>query len=293
MNLITSRAVIGAYYARLDTNPGLAWVNGISNLFNSDQESETYAWLGQSPALREWVGGRHAKGFTENGITIRNKHYESTLEVALADVRRDKSGQIMARVSDFADRAQTHWASLLSTLLINGASALCYDGQYFFDTDHVGYDDTGAEVSVSNMQAGAATPWYLLSARNFIKPLIFQKRRNYQFVPKDSLTDDNVFDKNEFVYGVDARVNAGYGLWQLAHGSKAALDATTYDAARTAMASLRGPNGKSLGITGDLLVVPPALEGTAKRLLTAEKEANGADNIWRGTAELLMVPDLA
>ena len=61
---LSSRAIIGAYYARLEVNPGMAWVDGISNLFNSDQSSETYNWIGQTPAMREWIGSRQAKGFT-------------------------------------------------------------------------------------------------------------------------------------------------------------------------------------------------------------------------------------
>jgi len=136
MDLITSRAVIGAYYARLDAGSNMAWINGCSNLFNSDQESETYAWLGMTPALREWVGGRQAKALKESSVTIGNRHSEATLEIALRDVRRDKSGQIMARVNDLADRAQTHWASLLSALLIAAETGVCYDGEYYFDTDH-------------------------------------------------------------------------------------------------------------------------------------------------------------
>ena len=135
-SILSSRAVLGMYYARLEANPGLAWVNGVSNLFNSDQASETYPFLGQSPAMREWVGGRQAKGLSANSLTITNKHYESTLEIALRDMRRDKTGQIEARVNEFADRSMTHWASLLSTLIINGTSTVCYDGQFYFDTDH-------------------------------------------------------------------------------------------------------------------------------------------------------------
>jgi len=134
--LLSSRAIMGMYFARLEMDPGMAWIDAISNLFGSDQSGETYAFLGQSPAMREWIGGRQAKGFTGNGITILNKHYEATIEIQKKDLRRDKTGQVLARVDEFADRGQTHWASLLSALLLNGASTLCYDGQYFFDTDH-------------------------------------------------------------------------------------------------------------------------------------------------------------
>lgn len=133
---LSSRAVIGMYYERLATLAGISWVNSVSNYFTSDQASEEYAWLGMPPALREWIGGRQAKGFSQNGITITNKHFEATLEIALRDMRRDKTGQIEARVNEFAQRGDSHFASLLSTLIANGPSTVCYDGQYFFDTDH-------------------------------------------------------------------------------------------------------------------------------------------------------------
>lgn len=134
--ILSSRAVRGMYFARLETDPGMAWMDSVANLFGSDQASETYVFLGQSPMMREWIGGRQAKGFTGQGITIVNKHYEATLEIQKKDARRDKTGQIRARVDEFADRGQTHWASLVSAAVVNGATSLCYDGQYFFDTDH-------------------------------------------------------------------------------------------------------------------------------------------------------------
>lgn len=135
-SILSSRAVVGMYYEALAAANGIGWIDGVSNYFGSDQASETYPWLGMPPALREWVGGRQAKGFSQNGITIANKHFEATLEIALKDLRRDKTGQIRARLAEFAQRGQSHFASLLSTLIVNGPSTVCYDGEYFFDTDH-------------------------------------------------------------------------------------------------------------------------------------------------------------
>lgn len=135
-SILSSRAVAGMYYARMESNPGLAWVDGVSNMFTSDQASENYAFLGQTPVMREWIGGRQAKTLGANNFVIVNKHYEATEQFALTDLRRDKTGQIQVRMNEFTDRAQTHWANLVSTLLVNAASTVCYDGQYFFDTDH-------------------------------------------------------------------------------------------------------------------------------------------------------------
>jgi hypothetical protein len=147
--ILSSRAIIGMYYARLEANPGLAWVNDASNIFNSDQGSETYAFLGMSPAMREWIGGRQAKGLRANNLTIVNRHFEGTLEIAKKDARRDKTGQIVVRVNEFADQAQLHWASLLSQLLLDGPTTVCYDGQYFFDTDHQEGDSPTQSNSIS------------------------------------------------------------------------------------------------------------------------------------------------
>jgi len=152
---LSSRAIIGMYFARMEANPGLVWVNGISNLFTSNQASEDYKFLGFSPAMREWIAGRQAKGLRGNEFSIINKHYEATLEVARRDLRRDKTSQIQARVEEFADRAATHWASLLSTLLINAESTVCYDGQFFFDTDHSegssGAQSNDISVTIANL----------------------------------------------------------------------------------------------------------------------------------------------
>ena len=133
---ITERQVIGWYFMALAASTGAGWINLISNFFTSDQDIETYPWLGMSPAMREWIGGRNAKGLRESFLQIRNKHFEATLELLVKDLRRDKTGQVRARLEEFAARANTHWASLLSILILAAASTVCYDGQFFFDTDH-------------------------------------------------------------------------------------------------------------------------------------------------------------
>lgn len=131
-----SRAIIGEYYMALAQKTMASWAPGVSMEFRSNQESETYKWLGQTPALREWIAGRQAKGLRDNGITIANRHYEATVDIRVEDIRRDKTGQIFLRTRELAGRSVQHWAKLLTTLIEGGSSTVCYDGQYFFDTDH-------------------------------------------------------------------------------------------------------------------------------------------------------------
>ncbi len=149
MEKITERQVIGTFYKALEEYTGAGWVGSVANYFTSDQDKEDYAWLGMAPALQRWVGGRGAKGFTENNIEIENLHYEATVEILLRDLRRDKTGQVMTRVREMARRTNEHWADLLTTLIINGPSTTCYDGQYFFDTDHSEGDSGTQSNSIS------------------------------------------------------------------------------------------------------------------------------------------------
>jgi len=151
---LTERQVIGMFYKALSQDTGAAWLNALTNLFQSDQASEEYAWLGQSPVMREWVGGRNAKGFRENSLTIRNKHFEATIEILVRDLRREKSGQAALRIQELATRSNAHWASLVSTLIVDGESETCYDGQYFFDTDHE-EGDSGAQSNDINVDISA------------------------------------------------------------------------------------------------------------------------------------------
>jgi phage major head subunit gpT-like protein len=88
----------------------------------------------------------------------------------------------------------------------------------------------------------------------------------------------SVFFNKEFTYGVDARCNVGFALWQLACGSRQTLDATSYEAARLALQNMTGDGGRKLNVTPSLLVVPPSLEGAARRLLNSEYKSGGETN---------------
>jgi len=133
---IGSRYIIGRFYQTLEETILRSWVEAISMYFGSDQDSETYKWLGMSPAMREWIGGRNPQGLRQNGITIENKTYEASLEVSVDDLRRDKTGQLRVRIDELAVRAVQHWMKLLTTLIEDGESTNGYDSQYFFDDDH-------------------------------------------------------------------------------------------------------------------------------------------------------------
>ncbi|OZA18509.1 MAG: hypothetical protein B7Y02_01430 [Rhodobacterales bacterium 17-64-5] len=188
-----------------------------------------------------------------------------------------------------------HVEMLVFALLAAGFTTNCYDGQFFFDTDHPILDQNGNATTFANTDGGAGTPWFLIDVSRSIKPVILQVRKDFgDIVAKDKVTDDNVFDLNEFRYGVDARMNAGFSFPQLAWGSKQTLDAAHYETAKAALGSMKGDYGRPLGLgTKLLLVVPPSHEGAGRKILQSALVNGGESNPWAGTAELVVVPWLA
>ena len=263
-----------------------------TTIMSTTRENE-YGWLGSVPNVREWIGDRVVNSISQSGYSIRNKSYENTISVSRDDIEDDNLGTYTPMFRSLGDAAGVHYDQLVFALLKAGFSTACYDKQYFFDTDHPVLDGNGNPISVANTDGGSGAPWFLIDDSRYLKPVILQKRKDWNLVRKDQETDDNVFDRKEFVYGTDARHNVGFGFWQFAWGSKQALDATHYEAARAALSGMKGDYDRPLGIKPRLLVVPPSLEGAAKRLITNDRNAAGADNEWKGSAEVLVCPWLA
>lgn len=134
LSLLSSRGIMGKFYESLEQSNENNWAMKVGFEITSNQESETHNWLGQSPIMREWTGGRQAKGIRGQGVTIINKEFEASLVIKKKDLRRDKTGQIQIRISEMADRTSSHWVELVSALsTTNGTS---YDGQNFFSASH-------------------------------------------------------------------------------------------------------------------------------------------------------------
>jgi phage major head subunit gpT-like protein len=127
---LSSRAIRGMFYKRLEAETAASWTRSISHMFDSDQESETYKFLGNVPALRAWRGSRTKKEPKAYGVTIVNDKFEASVEFGRDDIRRDKTPQIRVRIGELAERSAQLPQKVLTTLLTtNGPS---YDGVAFY-----------------------------------------------------------------------------------------------------------------------------------------------------------------
>lgn len=264
----------------------------VAMVVNSTSKSNTYGWLGKAPMLREWIGDRVINDIQAHGYSITNKTWESTIGVDRDDIEDDNVGVYSPLFQELGRAVAVQPDQLVYGLLAAGTSTLCFDGQNFFDTDHPVYpnaDGTGTAASVANWDdnAGSGTAWYLLDTSRAIKPLILQERRKAALQSMTKLDDEAVFTSNEFRFGADVRRNVGFGLWQLAYGSRKELNSDNLWAAIEAMRGFEADGGQKLGVKPTRLVVPTSLEKVATRLLERELDASSSNEL-KGRLELVV-----
>ncbi|BAV74115.1 Mu-like prophage major head subunit [Pseudomonas chlororaphis subsp. aurantiaca] len=98
--------------------------------------SNIYAWLSAFPKMRRWVGEKYVKNLKAYSYTVENEDFEATVEVDRNHVEDDQLGiyEPQAKMAGFSAK---QLPDEIVYELVNGAfENHCYDGQYFFDTDH-------------------------------------------------------------------------------------------------------------------------------------------------------------
>jgi len=263
---------------------------GIATLVPSTTGQEDYGWLGDIPGLREWIGDRQIKNLLTHDYSIKNRKFENTIGVPRDKIEDDQFGIFASLIEMMGNSAALHPDILVFGLLALAFATTCYDGQYFIDSDHPVKQADGSIASVSNYQSGSGNPWFLLDTSRPLKPLIYQRRKPYNFTALINEKDENVFMRDEYLYGVDGRGNVGFGFWQMAFGSKDTLNSTNYNSAYAAMMAFKGDNGEPLGVKPTLLVCGPSNRAAALDVVKAERLANGASNTNFGTTDVLVIP---
>lgn len=117
----------------------------------STSGSNDYKWLSKFPKMQRWVGDKKIKALEAFKYVIENEDFEATVEVDRNDIEDDNLG-IYSTQAQGAGESAAQLPDELVFEAINGAfTGLCFDGQFFVDTDHpVKNPVTGAVDSVSN-----------------------------------------------------------------------------------------------------------------------------------------------
>lgn len=275
----------------------------ISTIINTTTPVQKYAWLGSSPLVQEFLDERKPNGMVENNYQIEDKTFEASIAVDRRAIEDDQYDMIRVRIRELAERIAEHQHKMVIQAMVNGFTALGYDGVSFFNTAHPvspgsaysnrstnGLDsinlqaamnsmmltpddrgepigivpdtlvvgpklqwnaieliespvvvyrgnnsDTSSSTSYKNVFEGklrlVVSPylrgasddyWYLLDTSRAIRGTILQQRSDVpvEFSSLDNSTNgDSSWWHDRFYYGVRARYNVGYGLWQTTYGN--------------------------------------------------------------------------
>lgn len=263
----------------------------IATVVPSTAASTGYGFLGEFPMLKEWVGERDVKQLATHEYALLNKLFEASISVPRTDFEDNDYGKYGVLFEEMGRNGAEYPDEYVYGLLTNGTTELCYDGQPFFSADHpVG------EKTISNLCQAASNPgpkWYLLDVSRALKPLLWQERLKpkVEFVTANgAAVDDSVFMSDKFKYGVRARGNAGYTMWQMAACSDKPLDEASFAEAYDAMFAIKADNGRPLRIRPSVIVVPPSLRQKAIELFKREYLASGESNPNYQLVDIIVSP---
>ena len=268
----------------------------VATEFKSTGAGTVYSWLGAFPMLKKWVGERVVENMKNSDYTLKNDPYEATVGVKRADIEDDNLGIYGPMFEQMGESANEHIDINVFSALVNGFTALCYDGKPFFAKDHPLYpkeDGTGSATTFSNIVNDTVTTgpaWFLLDARKAIKPLIYQNRQDARLQAITNPNNDTVFMKDEFLYGVDARRAFGYSFPQLAVGCRDTLNAANFNAAFKLLEGMKLDGNRPMNTRGSILVVPTSLRSAAEEILEKQNLSGGESNINYHRVELLVTP---
>jgi phage major head subunit gpT-like protein len=128
------RANFHQSYGELIQQPHLAAVQELYTLINSNAESESYAWLGDVPIVREWIGEKNIGALKDYGYSIKNKDFYSGFSIDRNELDDEQMPAILPRVRSLSEAVARFPWQLVVNLIINGTSGLAYDGEAFFGT---------------------------------------------------------------------------------------------------------------------------------------------------------------
>ncbi len=159
--MLVNKSTIAAAFIGLNTLFNKAFVSAepmyqkIAMHVPSTTGEEDYAWLAKFPKMRRWIGEKFIAKLKAFKYTIVNEDWEATVEVDRNHIEDDRLG-IYAPQAQAAGESSKMLPDEIIGEVVNGAfTNLCYDGQFFCDTDHPVGDGNGGEISVSNKGVAA------------------------------------------------------------------------------------------------------------------------------------------
>lgn len=148
--MLINKSTLGAVFTNLKTtfhkafdSAPAVWDKFAMKVPSTSSQND-YSWLANFPKMRKWIGEKHVKNLKAFTYTIVNDDWEATVEVDRNDMEDDNLGIYGPQAQGAGFSAKQLPDEIVLELVNYGHQEKCFDGQYFFDTDH---EVKGASVS--------------------------------------------------------------------------------------------------------------------------------------------------
>lgn len=262
---------------------------------DSEDLSEDYNWMLDTFGFRKLKQNLPIKTAAERRVTITNEPWVDNLTVDLRTMQTKQGAKYELTAKMMGRKVGPFIDNQVAGLL--GASGKAFtenswDGVPFFSDVH----PMSAGTTYSNLTAGASAPWFLFDT-SVLAPIIQQwlvRPKEEAFGPETEWARNNRQVKWDF----HMDMGMGMSLWWFAQCSKAALDATSFNAAmvkamQVPTYALSDGATQLMGVMPNLLVVGPSNMTLAKELINASLNDGGGSNVNQNAVELLILPTLS
>ena len=109
-------------------------LEAITSVLPSEGKDEKYGFLGDIPAVTEWIGDKTTGHIKDHDYTLTNKNYDVSINIDRNEINDDRMGILRPRIAQMVSAMQRYKWDLVIASIVAGTTLLAYDGDAFFAT---------------------------------------------------------------------------------------------------------------------------------------------------------------
>ena len=126
----------------------ITWDKKATKVSMPGTETAVYGFLAEQPLFKLWQGERTVKTLKTGSYSLAVKDYEFTYKLSRNDVKYDRFGLLTDHMRGAGRASGRFYEDSVNAAQVAGKTQLCFDGQFFYDTDHpYGLDGSGSTFS--------------------------------------------------------------------------------------------------------------------------------------------------
>ncbi len=189
----------------------------IASQIDTTLPTQNYSWLGRGAVMELFKDEAREQRIVEYDYSLADNIYKAKLTVNRKTLEDEQYGLLKMHAQDLGSEPARFQDELIFTALEAGFTNTCYDGQYFFDTDHQSADNTANQ---SNKMTAALSDSALETAHTTMASFVDDKNKPMRLVP-DTLVVGPLLERRAWNLVKQDVVVAGVGSGTAGSGATA------------------------------------------------------------------------